>query len=189
MRLGHRGRSEPAQTQPTRREHQQRNNTRHRGRLMRSISSPLPQTRKTFPPPQMGADRPQQHRGDRSGSRQHIRTADGRCEFRGQPRCHHHERQPATDQCGHQTRMPQPLRPRRLPALRSRSMSSPESVRASLAKPVTYRPPVNSAAPRQPPPASDRRRAVASTGVHRRPAATNWHSRPATSTTSPTPRQ
>ncbi|SKS53611.1 Uncharacterised protein [Mycobacteroides abscessus subsp. abscessus] len=36
---------------------------------------------------------------------------------------------------------------RRLPALRSRSMSSPESVRASLAKPVTYRPPVNSAAP------------------------------------------
>ncbi|CPU61050.1 Uncharacterised protein [Mycobacteroides abscessus] len=36
---------------------------------------------------------------------------------------------------------------RRLPALRSRSISSPESVRASLAKPVTYRPPANNAAP------------------------------------------
>ncbi|CPX74330.1 Uncharacterised protein [Mycobacteroides abscessus] len=110
MRLGHRGRSEPAQTQPTRREHQQRNNTRHRGRLMRSISSPLPQTRKPFPPTQIGPDRPQQHRDNRSDRGKHVGAADGRCEFRGQPRCHHHERQPATDQCGHQTRMPQPLR-------------------------------------------------------------------------------
>ncbi|CPW24306.1 Uncharacterised protein [Mycobacteroides abscessus subsp. massiliense] len=36
---------------------------------------------------------------------------------------------------------------RRLPAARSRSINRPDSVSASLAKPVTYRPPVNSAAP------------------------------------------
>ncbi|CPY21183.1 Uncharacterised protein [Mycobacteroides abscessus] len=36
---------------------------------------------------------------------------------------------------------------RRLPALRSRSINRPDSVSASLAKPVTYRPPVNNAAP------------------------------------------
>ncbi|SIC48190.1 Uncharacterised protein [Mycobacteroides abscessus subsp. abscessus] len=36
---------------------------------------------------------------------------------------------------------------RRLPAARSRSINRPDSVSASLAKPVTYRPPVNNAAP------------------------------------------
>ncbi|SKH83448.1 Uncharacterised protein [Mycobacteroides abscessus subsp. massiliense] len=36
---------------------------------------------------------------------------------------------------------------RRPPAARSRSINRPDSVSASLAKPVTYRPPVNSAAP------------------------------------------
>ncbi|CPY73189.1 Uncharacterised protein [Mycobacteroides abscessus] len=105
MRLGHRGRSKPAQTQPTRREHQQRNNTRRRGRLMRSISSPPPQTRKTFPPPQIGADRPQQHRDNRSDRGKHVGAADGRCEFRSQPRRHHHERHTAADQRRQQRRM------------------------------------------------------------------------------------
>ncbi|SKY80565.1 Uncharacterised protein [Mycobacteroides abscessus subsp. abscessus] len=36
---------------------------------------------------------------------------------------------------------------RRLPGARSRSINRPDSVSASLAKPVTYRPPVNNAAP------------------------------------------
>ncbi|SHQ46156.1 Uncharacterised protein [Mycobacteroides abscessus subsp. abscessus] len=110
MRLRHRGRSKPAQTQPTRREHQQRNNTGRRGRLMRSISSPLPQTRKTFPPPQIGPHTPNQHRDNRSDRRQRVGTDDGGPHFRGQPRRHHHERQPTADKRGHQTRMPQPLR-------------------------------------------------------------------------------
>ncbi|SHW99334.1 Uncharacterised protein [Mycobacteroides abscessus subsp. abscessus] len=110
MRLGHRGRSKPAQTQSTRREHQQRNNPRRRGRLMRSISSPLPQTRKTFPPPQIGPHTPNQHRDNRSDRRQRVGTDDGGPYFRGQPRCHDHERQPTADKYGHQTRMPQPLR-------------------------------------------------------------------------------
>ncbi|SLC88766.1 Uncharacterised protein [Mycobacteroides abscessus subsp. abscessus] len=110
MRLRHRGRSKPAQTQPTRREHQQRNNPRRCGRLMRSISSPLPQTRKTFPPPQIGPHTPNQHRDNRSDRRQHVGARDRRCQLRGQPRRHNHERQTPADKRGHQTRMPQPLR-------------------------------------------------------------------------------
>ncbi|SKU91889.1 Uncharacterised protein [Mycobacteroides abscessus subsp. massiliense] len=110
MRLRDGGLSKPTQTQPTRREHQQRNNTRHRGRLMRSISSPLPQTRKTFPPTQIGPHTPNQHRDNRSDRRQHVGARDRRCQLRGQPRRHHHERQPTADKRGHQTRMPQPLR-------------------------------------------------------------------------------
>ncbi|SLI14902.1 Uncharacterised protein [Mycobacteroides abscessus subsp. massiliense] len=110
MRLGHRGRSKPAQTQPTRREHQQRNNTRHRGRLMRSISSPLPQTRKPFPPTQIGSDRPQQHRDNRRDSRQHIRTGNPHIQPRRDPGGQQHQPQTAPDQGRHQIGMPQPLR-------------------------------------------------------------------------------
>ncbi|CPY56437.1 Uncharacterised protein [Mycobacteroides abscessus] len=110
MRLGHRGRSKPTQTQPTRREHQQRNNTRRRGRLMRSISSPLPQTRKTFPPPQIRPDPPYQRGRDRSDSRQHIRTGNPHIQPGRDPGSQQYQPQTATDQRGHQTRMPQPLR-------------------------------------------------------------------------------
>ncbi|SIH05596.1 Uncharacterised protein [Mycobacteroides abscessus subsp. abscessus] len=110
MRLRDGGRSKPAQTQPTRREHQQRNNTGRRGCLMRSISSPLPQTCKPFPPPQIGADRPQQHRGDRSDSRQHIRAGDPHIQPRRDPGGQQYQPQTATDQGRHQTGMPQPLR-------------------------------------------------------------------------------
>ncbi|SII36811.1 Uncharacterised protein [Mycobacteroides abscessus subsp. abscessus] len=111
MRLGHRGRSKPAQTQPTRREHQQRNNTGRRGRLMRSISSPLPQTRKTFPPPQIGPHTPNQHRDNRSDRRQHIGSGDPHIQPRRDPGGQQHQPQTATDQCGHQTRMPHRLVP------------------------------------------------------------------------------
>ncbi|SKE10771.1 Uncharacterised protein [Mycobacteroides abscessus subsp. massiliense] len=111
MRLGHRGRSKPAQTQPTRREHQQRNNTRHRGRLMRSISSPLPQTRKPFPPTQIGSDRPQQHRDNRRDSRQHIRTGNPHIQPGRDPGGQQYQTHTAPDQRGHQTRMPHRLVP------------------------------------------------------------------------------
>ncbi|SHU74967.1 Uncharacterised protein [Mycobacteroides abscessus subsp. abscessus] len=111
MRLRHRRRSKPAQTQPTRREHQQRNNTRRRGRLMRSISSPLPQTRKTFPPPQIGPHTPNQHRDNRSDSRQHIRTGNPHIQPGRDPGGQQYQPQTATDQCGHQTRMPHRLVP------------------------------------------------------------------------------
>ncbi|SKH37044.1 Uncharacterised protein [Mycobacteroides abscessus subsp. abscessus] len=110
MRLGHRGRSKPAQTQPTRREHQQRNNTGRRSRLTRSISSPPPQTRKTFPPPQIGPHTPNQHRDNRSDSRQHIRTGNPHIQPRRDPGGQQYQPCPAPDQRRHQTRMPQPLR-------------------------------------------------------------------------------